>query len=171
MAAPEYVPNNLAQQPRRGLALPPARRWANERPGALGPDQPRGPAFGDPGPDQGYGLLLARRFEDRLVVDRSVSKDDAVAGCLGVGLKRASLFGRAPVIHDFDIAFRIWGFLGDAPAELVELRTPLFEGAAKHYWDQRAIVDRVPESTLRLSHGEVASRFPSEWSALLGLDD
>jgi hypothetical protein len=158
MAAPEYVPNNLAQQPRRGLALPPARRWANERPAALGPDQPRGVALGDPGPDQGYALLLAKRFEDRLVVESGESKDDAIAGCLGIALRRASLFGRAPVIHDLELAFRIWGFLGDAPGELVELRRPLFQGAAKHYWDQRAIVDSVPEDTLRQLHGGVDSR-------------
>jgi hypothetical protein len=64
----------------------------------------------------------------------------------------------------------VWGFLGDAPADLVALRTPLFQAAAHHYADQRAIVDRVPESTLRLTHGEVARRFPSEWRALLALD-
>ncbi len=54
--------------------------------------------------------------------------------------------------------------------ELIELRKPLFEACGHHYSDRRAIVDRVPESTLRLTHGEVASRFPAEWRALLGLD-
>lgn len=170
MAAPEYVPNSLAQQPRRGLALPPARRWSNERPAALGPDQPRDAALGDPGPDQGYALLLARRFADRLVLAPGESVDDAITGCLGVALKRASLFGRAPVIHDLDIAFRIWGFLGDAPSELVELRSPLFRsvGNAHHYSEQRKIADLVPETTLRLSHADVAARFPGEWQTLLG---
>jgi hypothetical protein len=170
MAAPEYVPNTLAQQPRRGLSLPAARTWAGDRPGELGPDQPRGAALGDPGPDQGYALLLARRFEDRLVVEAGESKDDAITGCLGVALKRASLFGRAPVIHDLEIAFRIWGFLGDAPRELVALRAPLFQsvGNAHHYANQRKIADVLPEETLRLLHGEVAARFPGEWRQLLG---
>ena len=170
MAAPEYVPNSLAQQPRRGLSLPPARKWASGRPGEVGVGQPRDPALGDPGPDQGYALLLARRFEDRLVLAAGESKDDAITGCLGVALKRASLFGRAPMIHDLDIAFRIWGFLGDAPRELVELRTPLFAsvGNAHHYGDQRKIADLVPEATLRLQHTDVAARFPGEWRQLLG---
>ena len=169
MAAPEYVPNTLAQQPRKGLALPPARSWLATRPGELRSDgQPRGVALGDQGPDQGFALVLARRFVDRLVLD-GVHEEDAVAGCLGLGLKRASLFGRAPVIHDLELAFRVWGFLGDAPAELVELRDPLFQAAAHHYWDQRAIVDLVPEETLRLTHTEVASRFPAEWRTLLGV--
>ena len=166
MAAPEFVPTTKDQQPRRGLGLPPSRRWTADRPGELGAAQPEGRTLGNQGPDQGYGLKLARRFVDRLVLD-GVHVEDAVAGCLGVGLHRASLFGRAPMIHDLDIAYRVWGFLGDAPAELIALRAPLFEAASHHYWDQRAIVDRVPEATLRLSHQTVASRFPADWRELI----
>ena len=167
MAAPEFVPNTKDQQPRRGLGLPPARAWLADRPAELKAFQPEGASLGNPGPDQGYGLKLARRYLDRLDTG-GLEVEDVVAGCLGVGLRRASMFGRAPVIHDVDIAYRVWGFLGDAPAELVALRKPLFEGAAHHYWDQRAIVDHVPQSTLRLTHQEVASRFPADWRALLG---
>jgi hypothetical protein len=169
MAAPEYVPTTREQQPRRGLGLPPARSWVATRPGELRTAPPDSASFGHPGPDQGYALLLARRFVDRLVLD-GTHVEDSLAGCLGVALHRASHFGRAPVIHDLDIAFRIWGFLGDAPPELIAMRKLLFEAASHHYRDQRAIVDVVPEETLRLSHQEVARRFPSDWRALLGLD-
>jgi hypothetical protein len=168
MAAPEYVPTTRDQQPRRGLGVPPARSWVPDRPAELKAAQPVGPSFGRPGPDQGFALRLARSFTDRLVLD-GVREDDAVAGCLGIGLHRASLFGRAPVVHDVEVGFRVWGFLGDAPPELVVLRRPLFLAAAHHYWDQRAIVDHVPESTLRMTHQEVARRFPSDWRALLGI--
>jgi hypothetical protein len=85
-----------------------------------------------------------------------------------VALRRASLFGRAPVVHDLTVALTIWGFLGQAPAELVALRRPLFQACSHHYEDRRAIVDMVPEPTLRLVHGEVVRRFPAEWAALLG---
>ena len=169
MAAPQYVPNSLAEQPRRGLDIPAHEGWLSDRPGELDGAQPQGPLLGNPGPDQGYALKLARHLEDRLVVKAPETKEDAIAGCLGVGLARASLFGRAPVLHDLDIAFRVWGFLGDAPDELVRRRRPLFDSVAHHYNDQRVIVDLVPESTLRLSHDEVARRFPAEWRALLGL--
>jgi hypothetical protein len=169
MAAPEYVPNTRDQQPRRGLPLPASRAWMAVRPGELRAEQPEGPTLGHPGPDQGYALKLAARFVDRLELGGTTA-DDAVAGCLGVGLHRASLFGRAPVIHDLDIAFRVWGFLGGAPAELVTLRTPLFQSAAHHYAAQRAIVDHVPEETLRSTHQDVARRFPGEWRVLVGAD-
>lgn len=96
--------------------------------------------------------------------------DDALAGCLGVALRRASIFGRAPVIHDLEIAFRIWGFLGDAPPELVDLRRPLFQAIDHNYEAQRAIAGRVPEPTLRLTKAQVEQRWPAQWRALLGLE-
>lgn len=168
MAAPEYVPTGLGQQPRRGLSLPAARPWTADRPADLGPAQPTGAALGNPGPDQGYALKLVRHFSERLVLAEGEHAEDAVIGCLGVALRRASLFGRAPVIHDLDIAFTLWGFLGDAPAELVELRRPLFQALEHHYEDQRAIANQVPEATLRLTAAQVKARWPGEWRQLLG---
>ena len=169
MTAPEYVPTSPGQKPRRGLPLPPARPWTADRPADLGPGQPRGAAFGNPGPDQGYGLTLAKRFVDRLVLAEGEVVEDVVNGCLGVALRRASLFGRAPVIHDFEIAFTIWGFLDEAPAELVALRRPRFQALEHHYAEQRAIAEQVPEATLRLTPAEVRHRWPEGWRQLLGV--
>ncbi len=169
MAAPGYVPSSLGQKPRRGLPLPPARSWVAGRPAGLGPAQPLGVALGNPGPDQGYALTLVRHFHDRLVLADGERAEDAVIGCLGVALRRASLFGRAPVIHDLDIAFTLWGFLCDAPPELVELRRPLFQAIEHHYEDQRAIAGQVPEATLRLTPAQVKDRWPGEWRELLGI--
>lgn len=169
MAAPDFVYSELADQPRVGLPLPPSRKFRNERPGALGPDQPMGGMFGTPGPDQGFGLKLAKLFVDKLVLAEGEHAEDALAGCVEVGLARAALFGRAPVIHDMTVAYTIWGFLGDVPQELVDFRRPLFMAASHHYWDQRVIVGLTPPETLRLPHADVQRRFPSEWKALLGL--
>ncbi|MGI9023484.1 MAG: hypothetical protein ACR2HV_09705 [Acidimicrobiales bacterium] len=170
MAAPDYVPVPLSEQPRGSLALPPSRRWAADRPGDLGRPPPTGALFGSPGPDQGYALKLAERFRDRVQVEKGEHVDDALAGASAVALRRASLFGRAPVIHDLELALRLWGFLGDAPAELVEFRRKHFAGAAHHYWDQRTIADLVPEATVRLTPDQVTARM-GEWRTLLGLPD
>ena len=176
MAAPEYVPHTLAEQPRRGLDLPPADRWGTDdekrlgpRPGDLGPDQPRGPLLGSPGPDQGYALKLAHLREDNLELAPRENKEDVLAGVVLVAMKRASLFGRAPVIHDIDLALAIWGFLGDAPAELVDARRPFFEAAANpnHYEEQRHIVDAVPEATLRMTPDQVREQVRTNWRTLL----
>jgi hypothetical protein len=87
---------------------------------------------------------------------------------LGVALRRASLFGRAPVIHDLDVAFTLWGYLGDAPPELVELRRPLFQALEHHYESQRAIASQVPQASLRLTPAQIKARWPGEWRELLG---
>jgi hypothetical protein len=166
MAAPEHVPVRLADKARSGTPIPPATTWKATRPGDLGGRQPGGPKLGRQGPDQGYALLLARRFADRLELAPGEHAPDAVAGAMVVAMARASLFGRAPVIHDLDLAFTLFGYLGGAPPELVAYRTPLFSGASHHYWDQRRIVDRVPESTLRMTPAQVRQKL-SDWRSLL----
>jgi hypothetical protein len=166
MAAPDYVPAAMPDRPRAALGTPGHGGWTATRPGDLTDRQPSGPYFGNQGPDQGYGLVLAERFSDRLVLTEGEDGHDVVAGCLGVGLHRASLFGRAPVVYDFELAYGVWGYLDPPPAELVEFRRPLFAGAAHHYWDQRQIVDQVPEATLRLAPAEVRRRL-GEWRSLL----
>ena len=166
MAAPDYVPVAQPDRPREPLGTPGHPGWRATRPADLTSRQPAGAYFGNQGPDQGYGLVLAERLSDRLLLTEGEDRHDVVAGCLGVGLRRASIFGRAPVIHDFDLAYGAWGFLDPPPADLVEFRKPFFAGAAHAYWVQRQIVDRVPEPTLRLTPGEVRRRL-SEWRILL----
>lgn len=168
MAAPDYVPVAKGDRPREPLDTPGHGGWTATRPADLTDLQPSGPYFGNQGPDQGYGLTLAERFADRLVLAEGEDPHDVVAGSLGVGLARASMFGRAPVIYDFELAYGLWGYLDTAPADLVEFRKPLFAGASHHYWDQRQIVDCVPESTLRLTPAEVRRRL-GEWRSLLAV--
>ena len=113
--------------------------------------------MGYPGPDQGYALKLARQFERHLVLSTGEDRDDVIAGCVEVANKRASLFGRAPVIHDLRFAFTLWGFLSDADPELVRLRRRYFQGIAlpSHYSERRRVVDVVPVAALRMSLEEL----------------
>jgi hypothetical protein len=174
MAAPEYVPVKSTDRARAYESpdyVP--GPWLADRPGDLVGLQPEGRMLGDQGPDQGFALVLARRFEDRLHLADREHAEDAVAGCVAVATRRASLFRRAPVIHDLEIAFTVWGFLDPSPpAELVALRGPLFAAVAHHihYGEQRAIAHHVPESTLRMSPADVRAGYPSRWSELIGLD-
>lgn len=169
MTQPEYVPVTPADRVRPAERLPAHAGWWGRRPAdATVPLPPRGKRFGSTGSDLGYGLKLARRFEDRLELTENEHRDDVVAGCFAVGTKRSSLFWRSPVIYDMELAFVLWGFLGGAPADLVQARRPLFEGASHHYWDQRAICDAVPDETLRLTPSQVRERL-AEWPRLLRL--
>ena len=174
MAAPEYVPRPKAEKP-RVYESPPWKfdSWFTGRPSDLENGQPIGPGLGYPGPDQGFVLKLARRFEGKLALTEGEHEEDVLAGACGIALRRASMFGRAPVVHDLTVALTIFGFLSDADpdAELVKLRRSLFAGSAHahHYLDLRALVDSVPEATLRLTPDEVRGRAASGWRDLLGV--
>src|SRR5206468_7366902 len=105
MAQPDYVPVAPADKVRPAERLPPARAWTTSRPGEItGLRLPAGRRFGVPGPDQGYALTLAARSAEQLELGKGESRGDVVAGCVGVAMKRAALFGRAPVVFDLELA-------------------------------------------------------------------
>ena len=170
MAAPEYVPVDKSR-PIRSYESPPRRpgSWLANRPGELPGGQPRGDRLGNQGPDQGYVLHLVHRFSGKLSLTAGEHERDALAGAVAVALKRASLSGRAPVVHDLTVALTIWGFLGDAPADLVAVRKGLFEEVwhPHHYAEQRRIADLVPSHVLRMSPQRINEAHRADWRSLL----
>ncbi len=170
MAAPKFVPVSPVGAFRSTETLPAAREWRADRPGDLVGAQPKGTKLGSPGPDQGYAIKLANSFHGKLFLHPGEHEHDVLVGILGVALKRASLFGRAPVIHDVTRALDVFGFLNpDAPADLVAFRTSLFEAAGHHYELQRAIADVVPAETLRLGAFVIERAAKGNWRSLLDL--
>ena len=173
MAAPEHVPTaplDRTRSYRSPDAVPDA--WNTDRPAELGAVQPSGGDLGHQGPDQGYALRLCRLFRDRLRLSPGEDVHDVDRGCVQIALKRASLFGRAPVVHDLEIAYRAWGYLDEAAdAELVAVRRRLFEGVAErhHYAEARELVGCVSEEVLSLAPDEVERRHSGGWNDLLEL--
>lgn len=173
MAAPRFAPVSPVQ-PVRSYGSPEhvPGRWAPDRPGEIRGRQPEGARLGYQGPDQGYALTLAERVRPKLHPGPGLTADDAIQGCVTIALRRASLFGRAPVMHDLTLAFTIWGFFDEQPpAELVARRRELFEGVGNvlhHYAEARAIADLVPEATLRLTPQAAAAEMPARWRELTG---
>ena len=158
MSAPKFVPVATVAAFRGDSALPPAQEWRTDRPGEIVGEVPTGRRMGRPGPDQGYAIKLANTFHTKLHLTPGEHEHDVLAGILPVALKRAALYGRAPVIHDLQMAFTLFGFLdADAPADQVAMRKTAFEAAGHHYDLQRAIADMVPDTTLRMSALDQAS--------------
>lgn len=176
MAAPEHVPTKPNQDVRT-YGSPPRRpdSWRPDRPADFAEDhrQPRGDLLGSQGPDQGYALRLARVLEPELHLEQGEHARDALAGIVAIGLKRASAFGRAPVLHDLRVAATIFGFLDPSPdAELVALRHRLFEEVAHfhQYMELRRLVDMVPVEVLRQTPGQVRDGYAQGWRSLVQLD-
>jgi len=146
--------------------------WMPDRKAEVSGFQPSGRRLGYQGPDQGYALALANRYRKQIKVRKGETVEDAIRGTVAIALRRASIYGRGPVIHDIKLAFGIWAWLDEQiPEELAAARRTLFEGVGNvihHYAESRDVADRVPESTLRLAPDEVVRRMPGDWRALTG---
>ena len=171
MATPQFVLSKPSNS--KAYSSPPRRAdsWSASRPAeVVGAPQPAGKAFGTQGPDQGYALVLANRLRSDLKLRAGESADDVIAGSVGVAMRRASLYGRAPVMHDVRVALNLFGFLSDEvdPA-LADLRKHLFEEVSSHhhYFESRELATMVPETSLRLSPDQIVAR-SKDWRELLG---
>ncbi len=168
MTQPSYVPIIEADQVRGAYQLRTPLDWRQDRVAELlGAQHPRGRSIGVPGPNTGYALLVAEElYAEKVELSSGITAEDALTGAAAVGAARASLFGRAPVGKDVEMALVLFGFLGDAPADLVTWRASLFQAASHHYESQRRIVESVPEETLKLPPEAVRSRL-GQWRTML----
>ncbi|HEX3794953.1 MAG TPA: hypothetical protein VHV57_10685 [Acidimicrobiales bacterium] len=160
MTQPTFVPITEADQvrPARHLHVPGA--WTTDRPAELNvPSALRGPSVGTPGPDAGFAMRLARRFEHDLKLTEGETEHDVLLGCALIAARRAALYGRAPSIYDLQVALAVWGFLVDAPADVTAVRRQAFASVSHDYVSQRALVDALPESTLRLTPADAQAQF------------
>ena len=128
--------------------------------------------MGSHGPDQGFVLTLTPVFDRKIHLVEGEYRGDVDAGCIGVALKRASLFHRAPVVHDLRIAYTLFGFLDESPdADLVEFRKDAFDQIhySFHYFERRAIADLVADDVLTQTPDGVAVRYRENWRDQLSL--
>jgi hypothetical protein len=120
------------------------------RPGDLPAGWPSGKLLGSPGPNVGYALTLANRARDRFVLAPHEHPDDAIAVVAEIAMRRAALFGRAPVMPDVEFGMRIMGYGGDAAVDFVEWRVRAVQGTHHDYSERRALVDAIPVDVLHL---------------------
>jgi hypothetical protein len=168
MTQPSFAPVSEADQVRPAMRLQTPLAWRADRVADFsGPDVPQGAEFGKPGPDQGYALKLGHDlFEHRLQLAPGENAEDVVYGAAMVASARSAMFGRAPVAPDLEMALTLFGYLGTAPPDLIEWRTPLFMSVSHHYEDQRRLVGTVPGGTLRMTTDRIRSEL-GNWRELL----
>lgn len=168
MTQPKFVPTLPQDQVRESYQLEQPRHWEATRPADFRPGvRFSGRGFGTQGPDQGYALKLARRFEEKVELGEGETFEDVSAAAVGIALRRAALYGRAPVSLDLELAFSLLGCLSSAPAELLEWRSLQSRGLSHHAGEAREMAEAVPEATLRIRPDEMRDRLGS-WRELLG---
>jgi hypothetical protein len=178
MTQPKFAPILEENEVREGYQLGVPAPWEPHRPGESRPTPHRESlaGLGVPGPDQGYALELATRFKDRLALEPGEHAEDVLAGAVAIALRRAAIFGRAPIAADIELALRLFSYLAgneatSASDELLAWRREHFAGAAHDYWRRRAVGDEIPEASLRLSPAATTERLeaePGRWRELAG---
>lgn len=166
VAAPNYVPTAPGQS--KYYQSPPRRPdpWRATRPGDLPVGVPEGHGFGRQGPDQGYVYKLVGQYHDQVHLAPGEEWADVADAAVLIALKRASIFGRAPVKYDVEVALRVWGLFDPQPdPALVELRREAFAGVGDphHYLEARHLVDSVPEEALRKTPELVERQYERAW--------
>ena len=169
MSQPSFVPIRDADQVRPSLRLEAAIPWSPDRPAEhRSPVAESGRGFGKPGPDQGFALRVARALSDRVVLAEGEDLEDVLVGCGLLASRRAGAFGRAPSAPDVKWAMNLWGFPDPSPPpDVVAARRETFRSVSHDYVLQRALVDQIPDDSLRLTPDEVAGR-RSDWKTLVG---
>jgi len=170
MAAPDYVPVPADDAPRVYSSPPrdPAT-WLADRPAEIVGGQPFGDRLGSPGPDQGYALRLAEGLAGTLSLNPGESEEDALAGCSAMAMRRASRFGRGPVMHDLTAALTLWGFRGTPAPGVAEIRREVFASVASshHYVERRALVDSIPDDVVAMGPEAIAALVRDEPARVL----
>jgi hypothetical protein len=172
MAVDPYVPTRPEDAPRRSVAIPAAGGWRAVRPGDIDPavgSGRKGVLFGTPGPDSGYALTLAEHFGNRIAAVFPETIHDAENLAAAVGMRRGGIFGRAPIRADVELGFTLFGWLGDAPPDLVEWRRKAVAGVGHDYALRMSLVEAIPEWVIRQRPDQVGERM-ADWKHLLGLE-
>ena len=173
MAVDPYVPTRPEDAPRRSVAIPAAAGWRAVRPGDIDPEVGvggrGGVLFGTPGPDSGYALTLAKWFHDQIAAVFPETAHDAECLAAAVAMRRGGFFGRAPVRTDVELGLTLFGWLGEAPADLVEWRRKAVANVSHDYPRRVTLVEAIPEWVLRQRPDQVRGRL-SDWKHLLGLE-
>ena len=171
MSAPKFVPAKTVRVTPTAYSSPPRRfdGWTATRPGDGGLRE--GAQLGSQGPDQGYAHTLVETVEGQVTLREDEQWADVAMLIASVALKRASIYGRAPVIHDIRLVMTLFGY-DDASCdqELVEYRRAAAEEVSHshHYGRLRGVVDRIGDEALTMKPADVASARVHDWRALVG---
>lgn len=169
MTQPDFVPVAGVDQIRPFWKYPLPTPHLTPRPGEQGKEVvARGRHLGSPGPDQGYALHLFELIGDKILLEGGEELEDVKAATMSLATKRATLFGRAPVMADIRSALSFFGYLCDAPQTLKDFRVHALAGIAHSYFDQRDLADFVPEESLKMAAEDITARLQF-WEVLLDI--
>lgn len=172
MSQPSYAPVKRLDKPVSYRQLRTPNLTGLERPAELrGPKAGKVPQLsGFPGPDQGYVLNFVKELISEVQLAEGENVNDVKWGLVLFALKRASLFGRAPVKKDLEAAANFFGFFSkEHDAEFLSKRKEILRGVSHSYERQREFAEQLPVDILSLGY-ELYKNLP-EVSKLLSFSN
>jgi hypothetical protein len=151
MAQPNFVPIRSEENVSEIQKLEPPKRWTPNRPADFNgkPEAVKKKYYGNPGPDSGYAMLLFESLKPDIKLEKGEDIHDVAAGVVYVAMKRAALFGRAPIKKDIEYVLKKFGFLDKAHSSQIEERKFLFKSAGHEYHKRMEIADKFSEEELK----------------------
>ncbi len=151
MAQPNFAPIKSDNKVSEIQKLNSPNEWKSVRPGELKNkvNLEKKSRFGNPGPDQGYAMVLFKRFTDDIRLSKEEDIHDVQAGVVAIAMKRAAIFGRAPVNKDIEFALNKFDFLKDIKSDAVKKRRETFKSAGHEYSKRQDIADMIDEDEMK----------------------
>ncbi len=135
--------------PRRVLTPAAPARWSPDRPGMItAPHQVSpGGLFGRPGPDAGWALRIIRQAG---LAAEELEAEPVLATLMSA---RASIFGRAPVPEDLEVARILMGYDRESSAPVAARRRRWLKESRHEVVPGAAAVEEIGAECLSLTPG------------------
>lgn len=177
MSTQDFVSPKRIDEPRHeqnmpeGVDTPIPDAWTPARPGdSL--DDSRSESehlLGNAGPNVGYALSLIAHQRDNIVLAAHEHAHD-VEPLLGeIAMRRASHFGRAPMMGDVTFAMKLLSYDVEPTQGEEKWRPRLVHDCGHNEHRRRIIVNSIPEEIVEGSHVDVKAAISGWWEKLEGL--
>lgn len=155
MPTQDFVPTRRIDAPRHeqnmpeGVDNPVPESWVADRPGDEDSKlNGAGELFGNAGPNIGYAYTLVGRIYDSLILSSNEHRHDVEPLVAEIAMRRASHFGRAPIMKDVDCAVHLLGLGAELDNEETKQRVLLIHDCGHNEHKRRTIVNSIPDELL-----------------------
>lgn len=164
MSTQDFVSPKRIDTPRHeqnmpeGVDTPVPQAWIGNRPGDdLLQKKDNELLLGNPGPNIGYALKIVNNEFDTLYLVEHENEHDVVALLAEIAMRRASVFGRAPVKADVVLAAHILSYDVEPTQGEEKWRPQLIHNCSHDEHRRRQIVNSVPQMIIKgENHGHDA---------------
>lgn len=156
MATKDFIFKRMIDEPRHeqnmpeGIDTPAPKGWLASGPGYVGKDQiiRHGKLIGHAGPNIGFAITLAKRASKNWYLVKGEHIEDVEILLAEIAMRRASFFGRAPIVGDIGFASHLFGFHGEPEQGEEHWRPKFVHGTGHDEHKRRIIVNSIPEEII-----------------------